>query len=981
MSDKEELTRELAEVFDADKIESVVKKRPMPNRGHQKGKIKATSQDVDLMKERVIHLLRQGKTRQEAMSEVDRNPRTYYSWAWADSRFEQRAQAAMKDFETAKVRSNMTFAQIRDEFEPVKRENYKSWTEYVVAFRKAYFGFDTFDHQWQILQAWENSPPGGISLILVPPEAGKALALDTPLPTPTGWTTMEEVKVGDELLGSDGKPCRVTAVSEIFVGHRCFEVIADDGASVIADENHLWPVVVSGNKGPHSNRPNYRGKVKIKTTLDLVPRRSKRPRLQMASSLDLPEADLLIDPYVLGVWLGDGASAGGRIYCSPNDAEIIRPRFETAGYETRQGSSKFGWSAIGLQTQLRTLGLLNNKHIPVAYLRASTSQRIALLQGLIDTDGYVALNGLVEFINTNPNLANDVLNLVRSLGIKASLSEGRATLNGRDISAKYRVTFFSKDAAYLPRKAMYCKDGTRRPSRYLEAREVPSVPTRCIAVDSPDHLYLAGEGYLVTHNTTLLADTIVADLCSDPNTRRSLVSEGQDLARKTMGRIQRRLVYDGGDMPALISHFGPFVPTAADRGKKWNADEFTILASNHDEADPSCVSVGAGSNIRGARWDAVDLDDIQSIKSVNKTAWLLDIFRGDIVTRPGKDGRIRITGSRVARGDFYEELERLDLVDEIVVIPALDLTKPLGHQSYFPLQYREDGTPVLDEKGKHMGWSDAELLQRKKKVGDDMWSRVYMMRPQSDFAALLTAEDIAQASDHDRIVGQTPKNAVATMASLDPSLAAYAAFTYSAYNADHLYVMEVKNYFRPNTNQNLFAEIYRGSKFYHPSWWVIENNTLQRGYLTDDAFIAIKKEFGFQSVGHHTGDNKQDPQLGVPAMMEAIRRGEIRFPRVTEHDTDFATLFDQLLAWRPDIPTKRLTQDLVMSLWFSYLRWKQLRQVLDTDLSGWKRDGLGSITLYAGARTNLEGVDTAPHPHVLETYDQVWNRLTAKESA
>ena len=960
------------------------KPRAKPQGALSNDRARQRADKIAIDKVRAIAMLRQGIGREQTMRNLGRAPRSFYNWTEFDSRFRAEAIAATAAYEAQLKRQRTPFRERQDEFAPIRREDYATWAEYVVAFRKAYFGFETFDHQWAILEAWDKSPPGGISLVLLPPEAGKALALDTPIPTPTGFTPMGELCVGDEVIGSDGKPCRVTYVSPTFTGNRCFEVIADDGASVVADADHLWPVRVSGNKGPNAKgSPNWKAPIKIKTTQELAKKRSKRPCLQMGKPLDLPDADLPIPPYVLGVWLGDGASAGGRIYSADDDAVLIREKFESYGYETRDVAGAYAWSVVGLQPQLRALGVLGNKHIPMSYLRASARQRTELLQGLIDTDGYVAPNGLVEFTSTNAELATGTLNLVRSLGVKAGLAEGRATLNGRDISAKYRVTFFMAQAATLPRKAKNCKDGSRRPHRYLEAVEVPSVPTRCIAVDAPDHLYLAGTGYLVTHNTTLLADTVVADLCADPNTRRALVSEGQDFASKLMARIQRRLVFEGGEPPMLFQHFGPFQPAPNNHTKKWNSTEFTLDASDHDEQDPSVVSVGVGSNIRGARWDAVDLDDVQSLKSQNKTKWLIDVFRGDIVTRPGRHGRVRITGSRVCRGDFYEELERLELIDEIVTIPALDLRKPVGHQSYFPRQFDANGVAITNEKGEQMGWSDEDLAQRRQKVGEDMWSRIYMMKPQSDFAAMLNAEDIARATDQDRHVGAPVANSVATIASLDPSLSAHAAFTFCGYDSEHLYVMDVWDRLRLNTNQNLHAEIRAGTRRYRPEWWVIENNTLQKGYLTDDAFLALRDEFGFQAVGHHTGATKtsQDlAQLGVPAMIDAIVRGEIRFPRVTENDTDLAMLFDQLLAWRPDIPTRRLTQDLVMALWFAYLRWRHLRQIVDVDLTGWRRDGLSSITAYPYARTNVDVAAYAPPLRAPVTYEQQWSELARQSS-
>ena len=95
-------------------------------------------------------------------------------------------------------------------------------------------GFTDLDHLTNGLH------PGQMIVIAARPAVGKALALDTPLPTPTGWTTMGEVRVGDHLIGADGKPTQVVAATEVMHGRPCYEVEFDDGEVIVADENHQW---------------------------------------------------------------------------------------------------------------------------------------------------------------------------------------------------------------------------------------------------------------------------------------------------------------------------------------------------------------------------------------------------------------------------------------------------------------------------------------------------------------------------------------------------------------------------------------------------------------------------------------------------------------------------------------------------------------------------------------------------------------------
>jgi hypothetical protein len=81
-----------------------------------------------------------------------------------------------------------------------------------------------------------------IVVIMSSSQVGKALALDTPIPTPMGWTTMGEVRVGDEIFDETGAPCRVTATTDVMFERPCYRVLFSDGSSIIADADHLWSV-------------------------------------------------------------------------------------------------------------------------------------------------------------------------------------------------------------------------------------------------------------------------------------------------------------------------------------------------------------------------------------------------------------------------------------------------------------------------------------------------------------------------------------------------------------------------------------------------------------------------------------------------------------------------------------------------------------------------------------------------------------------
>jgi predicted phage terminase large subunit-like protein len=203
------------------------------------------------------------------------------------------------------------------------------------------------------------------------------------------------------------------------------------------------------------------------------------------------------------VWLGDGCSGHATITQGAEDFAFIRAEIERQGVETSDRATSGTFGLLDTLVPLRQLGLLRNKHIPPVYLRASVEQRRALLQGLIDTDGYVAPDGQVEFCSVSETFARDVLELVRSFGVKASLILGRATLDGRDCGVKFRVMFYLAGAARLPRKAARCRNNERTPHRFLTFRPAGVADTVCIQVAAHDGQFLVGEGYLLTHNSEL----------------------------------------------------------------------------------------------------------------------------------------------------------------------------------------------------------------------------------------------------------------------------------------------------------------------------------------------------------------------------------------------------------------------------------------------------------------------------------------------
>lgn len=374
----------------------------------------------------------------------------------------------------------------------------------------------------------------GRLMIFMPPQHGKALALDTPIPTPDGWKRIDELKVGDAVFDENGNICEVVNITPVWKDRPVYQICTDDGDCIVADAEHEWFVRMDRKRKVFS----------IRTTKFIAERKSLRSvMIQKNGMLNLPEKELLIDPYVLGVWLGDGDSSGASITKGVDDQIFIREQIELAGYKTTDHANVLSFGVLDLHVKLRELDLLNNKHIPQNYLRASAAQRKALLQGLIDTDGYVARDGQIEFCTIRKGLAEQVQELIHSLGVKAKVIQGKATLNGRYVSEKYRVMFYMADAARLPRKAAYCKDGTKHPNVYLKVKFSGRADTVCVEVNSASHLFLCGKSMLPTHNSQIASRNFPAWLLGLlPDSHIILTSYGDSLATRHSRFIRDQIV-------------------------------------------------------------------------------------------------------------------------------------------------------------------------------------------------------------------------------------------------------------------------------------------------------------------------------------------------------------------------------------------------------------------------------------------------------
>lgn len=348
----------------------------------------------------------------------------------------------------------------------------------------------------------------------------KALSLDTRLPTPNGWTTVADIQVGQYVFGEEGKPGKVLAKSSVF-DKPMYQLTLSDGRTLKVSEDHINTVIHRRQKRINGTRVSYLDRRDLTTkellTIPLFTTRSaskKNPKgkenrvwLPLPRPVEYPECALPIDPYTLGLAIGDGSmdttTGFCRLYGHVDDLPLLIAQVPTP-CSTMLLDSRFSSvgrvGLLGLGAAIKSLGLNchgDNKFVPDMYKLGSVDQRLAILQGLMDTDGTVYENGCTSFTSNSLRLVKDVQELIWSLGGVATISPMAAAWR---CNINLNLSLFR-----LPRKKerqhFKCFDRVA----LVAITAIPQEPSQCLMVDTPKNTFLAGD-YIVTHNTTLMAE-------------------------------------------------------------------------------------------------------------------------------------------------------------------------------------------------------------------------------------------------------------------------------------------------------------------------------------------------------------------------------------------------------------------------------------------------------------------------------------------
>lgn len=385
-------------------------------------------------------------------------------------------------------------------------------------------------------------------------QAGKALPLDTPIATVNGLVPMVDIVEGSQVYGPDGKLCTVTAVTDPHEVNM-FKITFDDGNEVICCEDHQWTVT-----DRHNTRIKVDGKYQpatlVMTTKDMYNSKWKKTNnrgyteyayyIPNTEPVQYPTKQQLIEPYLLGVWLGDGSSDDPSITTHVNHVKFLKEQgIELIPRKSSENRTAKTEKVKSLNVNdLRHYDLLKNKHIPHDYLFGDIDQRIKLLQGLMDTDGFISKDigtSHIQLGTHNMRLLNDIYVLLCSLGLKVTKLNFPKTNSIRYSFSCPRSQF---DVFRIPHKIE--RQPLSNPKwKYINSRTIQNIEPlnermmgKCIQVDNESSSYLCTNSFIPTHNSQLLAAYMVWYILFNEHKTAAVLANKQDIAVEILGRVQ-----------------------------------------------------------------------------------------------------------------------------------------------------------------------------------------------------------------------------------------------------------------------------------------------------------------------------------------------------------------------------------------------------------------------------------------------------------
>lgn len=479
------------------------------------------------------------------------------------------------------------------------------------------------DIHHEVIQWWNRPTAKSHQLLLLPRDHQKVLPLTEPVLMSDGsWKLTGDLKEGDKLADPvTGGSQHVTQLHPLGEDDY-YTITLDDGRTVTAGAGHLWEIEQHGFKDANPivrdtlwiKKHYKRQRVEKRTGNDFTEYKTalRAPKPFLFSKKHLP-----IDPYVLGVWLGDGTSRSGQITSGTPEIPGLVAAY---GYEVTPLSRKYAYGVKGLQKQLKELNVLRNKHIPKTYLESSDSQRLELLKGLLDTDGNInKQNGIVSFTQCAKRkvLVEAVAYLVRSLGGKAKVHKG-FTQDGvtEKQHESYTVNIWLPRSVGTPFKIPYKAETYEQVARFkpqmlksyiTDIQYAGRQVSRCISVSGERGLYTCNN-FITTHNSVLMAYRVAWEITRDPTTTVLYVSATTTLAEKQLYFIKNIFLSE-----KYRKYWPSMVRKNESAREKWTNTEIIVdhpLRRANPDKDATIFAAGLTTNITGLHFKIAVLDDI-----------------------------------------------------------------------------------------------------------------------------------------------------------------------------------------------------------------------------------------------------------------------------------------------------------------------------------------------------------------------------------
>ena len=565
------------------------------------------------------------------------------------------------------------------------------------------------------------------SLILLARKNGKALSLDTEIATPEGFKLMQDIHPGDFVFGADGQASEVICESEIF--HKeMYLVEFEDGTQIKASGDHIWTVQTKNSRRTFKRVITFENKAKSRfhencgwfdiTTAEMLKDFSHtRPdgkgieykyRVPMAAPVEYSEKVLPVDPYTLGVWLGDGTSDNTTITCDEKDITEMVEHLTACGHNCKINRFKKRASNIALdmiekkytkkgnplRNALRAIGVFENKHIPELYLHSSIEQRMELLRGLMDTDGFCSKRGQCEFSQKNEKLVDEFRELLASLGIKSSKRQKTIMCNGKKCRS-FSVLFYcdkTNNCFKLKRKSERLKDHLSermKAKSIVDITRIPTEPSKCIMIDNPSHLYLATRSYTATHNTSFIAalSFAVAIIQRKSGSTIYVVAAALKQALETFNFLvftlkYKKMIDDFEVKDNSFEHSIKYEFKTAD-GRPDGTIEIQVMASNPDAQDSFNCNFAIADEVAAYKKAAQYNRFKEAMKSYTNKLMIGITTAGDNINSFGYDQMqyaVKVAKGIVKDDSFFAFVARADQDEK----GNVDYTNPIQHQKANP---------------------------------------------------------------------------------------------------------------------------------------------------------------------------------------------------------------------------------------------------------------------------------------------------------